>query len=160
MTDIVFLSAANERKITGYRFDTLNLLSKIIWAGLILLVLSGMGILALSYIKTGSMPALASPKFQAKLTLVFIVLISGIVFAKKVLPFLGSKEARDGQFKKHIRLLATIGAVSIVSWYGILFLSVLPRGLAYPYRFYLGAYLAVLAGAVFVSNAILKKKLG
>ena len=163
-SDVMFFRALRARKITSEGFSTLETLSRVIWTGLGLLVLSGLSFLALMYFENGALPILQSSRFQAKLTLVGIVLVNGVVFKFLIMPVL--KKHQDqilsaeniGQSRT---ALSITGAISIVSWYSILVLSVLPRTFRPPYLYFIGVYLvlvilAMLAGQLMISRSIRK----
>ena len=63
-------------------------LSLIIWAGLLLLIGSGIGFIWLHQIDSPGSPLIYSEKLAAKLVIVGIILINGLVLNMKVTPML------------------------------------------------------------------------
>ena len=158
ISDILFFRAIKDKDVDPSEYSTLKVLSKVIWVGLILLIASGLGMFYLIYRQnSGSLPLLSSPRWQAKLTLVGIVLANGFVFLSYVFPALGNIGLSLTKFK--LWLLAASGTVSIVSWYGILVVSILPRTFRLPYLYFMGAYLAVVIMGVIFARIVLGRRL-
>jgi ATP-binding cassette, subfamily C, type I secretion system permease/ATPase len=96
--------------------------------GLILLWTSGLGLLFLSAVNAPQL--LVDPKLHAKLIIVVILTINGILVEKLCLPALSRNEGRGlfGSFKRVARFqLITIAAISAVSWYFATFLALANR---------------------------------
>lgn len=162
ISDVMFLNSVNEKTITQEKFNTLKTLSRVIWIGLIILILSGLTMFTLIYMERGSIPMLASPRWQAKLIMVAIVLINGFVFMKKIFPVLRSAVGQTlslGLLGKNIWLLAISGTISIVSWYSIFIISILPRTVRPSVFIFLGIYVALIICGSLLANFTLRKKL-
>lgn len=162
ISDVMFLKSVKEKTITQEKFNTFKTLSGIIWIGLIILILSGAAMFTLIYIERGSIPMLASPRWQAKLIMVAIVLINGFVFMKKIFPVLRSaigQSLTTGLLGKNIWLLAVSGTISIVSWYSIFVISVLPRTVRPSVFLFLGIYAGLIVCGSVLARSVLKKKL-
>lgn len=162
ISDITFLNAIRERKLSPEKFKFLITLSKVIWIGFILLVLSGVAMFALIYSERHALPMLSAAKWQAKLALVGIVLINGIYFKTKVFSALRAMINQDLNLNNigvSLWKLAIPGTISILSWYGILALSVLPRGLKTPLWYFVFIYAVLLIAGIIISKTILTKLL-
>ncbi len=162
ISDVMFLKSINQRTITPEKFETLQTLSKVIWTGLIVLILSGLTMFTLIYLDRGSIPMLSSPRWQAKLIMVAIVLLNGFVFMKKIFPVLRSTVGQRlsvNLLGKNIWLLAISGTISIVSWYSIFIISILPRTVRPSVYIFLSLYLALIVLGSFVAKHTLAKKL-
>ncbi|QQS22743.1 hypothetical protein IPM19_03895 [bacterium] len=163
ISDITFLNAIRERKLSAEQHRFLMMISKVVWLGFILLVISGAAMFALIYIENHSLPMLAAARWQAKLTLVGIVLINGIYFKVKVFPALKNMVGQELNHKSigvSLWRLAVPGTISILSWYSILVLSILPRGLNIPLGYFIFIYAVLLICGIIISKTLLKKLLG
>lgn len=152
LSDIMFFKSLRSRKFSSSDLSTLSTLSRVIWAGLGLLIFSGLSIFTMIYAEQGSLPLLASPRWQAKLTLVGIVLLNGLLFKFSIFPFLRKnvdKAMSLQTFGSKLWQLAISGAVSIVSWYSILIISTLPREFKPPYLQFMAVWIGlVILGAI------------
>jgi hypothetical protein len=162
ISDIMFFRALRKRQITEEAFTTLSVLSKVIWAGLFLLVSSGLVIFWLIYSERGSIPMLASPRWQTKLILVAIVLINGFVFKQTIFPFLKSLVGTPlslNVVSPKIWRLAVSGTISVVSWYGIFLVTMLPRTFRPQLAYFLAVYFAILIVGMVVSKSMIARTL-
>lgn len=162
ISDIMFFRLLKKRQITQESFSTLSVLSNVIWTGLGLLILSGLAIFLLIYSEQGSLPMLSSPRWQAKLLLVGIVLVNGIVFKTTIFSFLKSLVGTSLSQKviaPKIWNLAASGTISIVSWYGIFVVTLLPRTFKPQLFYFLAVYLAILLIGMFVGKTLINKTL-
>jgi hypothetical protein len=161
ISDVMFFRAIGDKKVSAEELGTLRVLSRVIWVGITLLILSGVGFLTVMYLdNNGSIPILSSPKFQMKLTLVAIVVANGFVFLKVVFDKIRQIGIAPFVNNSTIWLLAVTGTVSFVSWYGILAMVSLPRTFRPPYILLLGTYLIIVFIGSLVSRTMLKHKLG
>lgn len=163
ISDITFFRAVSKKQITPGEFAALELLSKVIWIGLFLLILSGAGLMFEIYKgNNNTLPLIYSSRWQMKITLVGVVFLNGLVFWKAIFPHL---KAWTGQtlstalVGKRVWLLAISGTISILSWYSILVLSTLPRTFRPPYFNLVAVYLVLLLGGILFSRLVLGKKL-
>lgn len=160
LSDYLFFKMLKSGTLDKAQLSTLQILSKIIWIGLWMLIFSGLIIFASIYAGQGSIPMLTSPRWQAKLTLVFIVLLNGFAFKKYIFPFLGKNAGEKITpllFQPQVWKLAIIGSISIVSWYSILIISLLPREFRPLYIYFLGLWLIVVILGTIFSRFVLKK---
>lgn len=154
MSDIIFLSSIRDRILSSVEIRILSLASKVVWAGLGLLVLSGVLLFSLDPVTYA-----ASTKFLAKMTIVGVLVLNGIIFHRIHLPLVKSTEnkvLRDHpRFQKGSSLLIVGGAISVVSWSFAIFFGVL-RSVPYSYMTIISVYLGVVLLAI--GTALLMKK--
>lgn len=158
VSDVFFLRILKNKKINNAEYQNLKVLSRIVWAGIAILIISGLGFLWLTYSKTGAWPALQSPRFLAKLTLVAIVFLNGLLFHFYVFRRIKNMVDKTNQLKKHQWLFAVTGAVSATSWYTVVIIASL-RGVTLPYWGWMGAYLAVLVGGILTARLVIGRLL-
>jgi uncharacterized membrane protein len=148
-SDLVFFKSIKDGKLSSTEFSFMEIGSKMIWAGLAVLVVSGVLLFSLDPDKY-----LSSTKFLAKVTIVAIIIANGIFLHLKFIPKF-RKAAREGEMQigeyiKSNPLLLVSGVVSMVSWSSAIILGAL-RGIPYSYWMILDVYVgAVLFGIVFV----------
>lgn len=162
LSDFLFFKSIKDKMISKDEFESLMTASKVIWVGLFILILSGLAMFLLIYLERGSIPMLASPKWQAKLTWVGIIFINGVFFKRVIFSKIKSlvgKELSQENTKSVLWLFATSGFISIFSWYSVTIISLLPRSFRPPYFFLVGLYLVILIIGIAISRFVLKKKL-
>ena len=160
ISDIMFFKALKKRLLSNEHFGFLRVLSNTVWIGLIILIISGLAMFALIYAEQGNLPMLASPRWQTKLTLVAIVAANGFFFMSKIFPALRSlvgQQLNLANVGPLIGRLSFSGTVSIVSWYGILIVSLLPRSFRPPYWQFMGVYLFLIVCGIIVSRYMIAK---
>lgn len=124
LSDTLFFRAARDGRLSSGEFGVIVTGSHAVTAGLLLLILSGIGLFSLD-------PAryLASAKFLAKMTIVGILSLNGIVLHRVHIPRLKALVGRSGPRglfpgKPGARLLFIVsGVVSLVSWVAALTLG-------------------------------------
>lgn len=124
ITDYTFFRAVKDKKLSEDEHHLLKGLSNIIWAGIVLLVLTG---IALFVPQSASL--LQSAKFIAKMCAVAVVIINGVLLTALITPRMRTfdytfQEASPNAFH---RLSFSLGAVSASSWYSAFILAFLPR---------------------------------
>ena len=141
-SDTIFLRSIRNRIISRDQYVLIRASSQVVVGGLTLLVLTGI------FMTFTNPELIGMPHFQAKMTAVVILMVNGLVFHGKLLPF----------FKKHLDtkmpeewlaskqwFFAITGAVSAVSWFAALIIAVVgDAGIGY--LIFLGIYLAVMIG--------------
>ncbi len=159
ISDIIFLKSIEDKNIDKIEFSFLNLLSKVVWFGLIVLLISGIGLFALDAEKF-----IESSKFLAKMTILTIILINGIVFHFLHIPYIKRSFHRklfDYSSRHQGVILVLSGAVSLVSWFSALVLGTM-RGLTLSYAEILSIYVCLLIfamiGSVFTLRKMLKQE--
>ena len=155
-SDTVFLNSVKDGIINVTEIRFIKLSGKLVWAGVILLIFSGAYVFYLS-----PEEFLASSKFLAKMSIVGIILLNGIVFHTFHIPLLGeSVDMPLKTFPKFMRfsnLVIVSGAVSMTSWIFTVALGVL-KILPYSYGVIMLSYLiSVIFSSAFA--LLLKKKL-
>ncbi len=154
MSDIFFFKFLKDFRISKQEADTFRTLSKIIWVGVALLVMSGIG-LYLPHAETLN----ASSKFLLKMVVVAIIIINGVCLNLFVAPKLikisfGEKhEHMSGELRRSRRLAYALGAVSLTSWTSA-FLLGMARSIPLSFPILLGIYLLLLLGAITTSQII------
>lgn len=148
MSDVIFLSSVKDRVFTEAEVRILKLMSTMVWIGLGILIISGGFLWA-----TSSYDLLSSSKFLAKMTIVLILTLNGLLFHNMHLPAIALREDKpileSARFVARIPLLVASGALSVVSWMSALVLGVLG---SLPFSYF--EIMSVYFLAVFVATAI------
>lgn len=145
-SDFLFSYILKDKKISLPEYGILKLASTVVWIGLCVLVATGILIFL-----GDTERLLASSKFLAKMTIVFILFINGVLFHFKQIPmlyrFTDIDLSKDKEFKsKYASPFFIGGAVSGVSWMAALVLgSITFVDLSY------FAIIAIYLAALFVS---------
>lgn len=145
-SDAIFLSSLKDGRLSNTELRILKLGGKIVWIGLGIIVLSGMGIFF-----TDPERYLASDKFLAKMTIILVLVANGIVFHALHIPRLhrhAEKElSESSEFRKARPLFILSGAVSMVSWISAFILGSFS---SFPLSFLelIGIYALCILGAV------------
>lgn len=150
MSDALFFKSIKNRKISKDEFKLLHEAGKVIWGGLTLTILAGLGLLGYQHMQ-GSVALYYQAYFQMKMILIGIVIINGLVFHLKVLPLLKAhlgEDLREKALSQYFWLFSLTGAISIVSWWSVVVLAVLNPNL--PLLLMLNFYaLLVVFGGLF-----------
>jgi len=153
VSDLLFFRAITDRRISKDEFAMLHTMGYVLWAGLIILFLSGVGFVTSQLILSGSSTYLVSPWFWAKMTIVFTLFCNALVMHMKVFPFMTAhldQELSYQKVKDKMILLSMTGVISIVSWYSAMTLGV-TRGLDFSYFFMINTYVLVLVTGILVA---------
>ncbi len=150
ISDILFFKFLKDLKITKNESSILHALSKVIWFGIGIIVLSGF-FLFLSDIERYSI----SSKFLAKMAIVAIIIINGFVLNFIVTPKLTSIAFGELKSSGIRRLAFASGAVSITSWVAAFILGLMHRS-PWPFHILFGTYLLIVGGAM-LGSQILEK---
>lgn len=127
-SDVVFLRSIRHRRISSEQFVLIRSVADVVLLGMALVALTGVGLLLLG-------PELiAQAKFQAKMLAVLALIVNGLVFHLRVLPWLMRRRdtwlGKEELTTRRRWFFATTGAVSAVSWYTALILGAVdPVGL-------------------------------
>ncbi|WKZ26772.1 MAG: hypothetical protein QY304_01570 [Candidatus Paceibacterota bacterium] len=163
-SDALFFRSLKDKKITDDELNLLKTLSRLMWAGISILVISGAGFLIYSHVTTGSIPLLSNPRFLAKLTIVGVIITNGVVFHSIILPFLSKsvgKKLNKKSLGNKFMLLVSAGGISIASWYSTFIFAMLKQ-FSMPYfvwiNIYVLAVLLAITGGYFVFSFKLKNK--
>lgn len=127
----------------------------VVWLGLGLLALSGVGLFALDPAKY-----LHSQGFIAKMVLVLVLIINGLLLnfysTARLTTFNFSQKytRRDAAWKAR-KLSFVFGAVSTVTWYFIVFIALFKSMLDFPFWAYIVIFI-LLTGAAVVGSLVLE----
>jgi YVTN family beta-propeller protein len=156
-SDGAFFSSIKDKKVSNDELGILKILSSMTWFGLLLLIISGVGMFSLNPVELS-----ASAKFLAKMTIVAVILMNGIVFHLIHLPFIG-KHLNKALVKKEslnkmkdTPWMIVSGVVSLVSWFVAIILGAL-RNVQLSYIDITGIYLGLVALGIFFSYLLFKK---
>lgn len=143
-TDSVFLRSIRNRHLSSEQLLLIRSVSDVVLIGLGLVALTGIALLLLDT------QLIADAKFQAKMVVVVVLLLNGLVFHLWVLPYLA--QHRDHWLGQDVLSLprrwvfAITGALSGVSWFAALILGAWdPPEVGFVLKVLV--YLAVAAGA-------------
>lgn len=150
-SDAVFLQSSKDKKISKEERAIMHLGTKVVWVGLLFMGLSGVGLFSLNpgvYI--------ASHSFLAKMTIVGILVLNGLVFT-----FIHHKEIMRRSHKqargpRPNYFLPVSGVLSSASWLSVLLLALVKPEVAYPHL--MALYMAVLLVG-FISTPLLLKRI-
>lgn len=156
VTDILFFRFLKDFKISESENEILSIMSNIIWFGLAIAILSGIGLYF------GNMEVLnETPKFLVKVVIVGIILVNGIFLNLMVAPrlvtmsFKNSKELKNTlpiRRASRLRKYAFAGgAISFVSWYTTAILGGLKK-VPYDFMEIFTVYILILAIAIVASQ--------
>lgn len=156
--DIVFIKSLRRNNLSEEVFGFFKTTSRIIWIGLGLLIISGLSIFTLIYLEQGSLSLLASSRWQTKLILVAIVTLNGLFFKLAIFSILKNlihQPLSVQNISPIIWKLAISGTISLVSWYSIFILSLLPRTFRPQILIIIGVYVFALICGAIISKSIL-----
>ncbi len=158
VSDAFFFRFLKKGTINLEALETIKLVSKIVIAGLSILIATGIGFIAVYYFVYDSTTLFSSPWFQAKMTIVAFLTANGIIFHKKVLPLFFrnvGKSINDQVITSKIWLLAITGAFSVTSWYSALILGITKNAIKLSYLSFMGIYLFIVLGGIFTGFVVL-----
>lgn len=160
VSDYLFFTFTSKGVLTKEGFATLKAVSNVVWAGLLILLLSGFGFVALYLYGYKNVHAIYSlDKIWAKTTIVCILFLNGLVLHRVVLPLFEKtlgKPFITPEFIKKSPIVFSAGAISAASWYSTLVLGGW-RGLTASYYQIMLAYLAVVFIGICISNLMGKR---
>ena len=115
VSDGIFFKSVEDGKIDRKEIEFLIVGSKFVWIGLFILILSG-----LVLVFTDVSGYLSSSKFLAKMTIVGVITLNGLIFHFLHIPHIRRHEGiifrESPEFLKKSNLLAASGAISLISW--------------------------------------------
>lgn len=146
VADVFFLKFLKDFRISKTEADFMKTLSRILWTGVVILTVTGLGLFLLDPARL-----LASAKFISKMIVVLVLFLNGVFLHYFVTPSLHKiafhKDHPKAKSLKRIRQQAFIsGGISIVSWYYAFFLAV-SRFKNVTLAGYLAVYIALLVTA-------------
>ena len=156
MTDVLFTFYGNDKKLSPTEIKTLRILSKVVWWGLIMIILSGLGLFLSDITKY-----LHSVKFIAKMSILGVLLLNGYILHTYIWHHV-LKQQFLGPARSPIRKIAFVcGAVSMISWVSVCALGVLDT-VTFPYAMIMTGYGAFLlfggVGALFIEQSVFEKR--
>jgi len=143
ISDVLFNFYGHDKILSDSELRKLTKLSRIVWAALWVIVLSGIGIFF-------SNPAfyIASAKFLSKMTIVLVIVVNGYLLARIVQPHLFNPGfLTDEKERKTRRAAFSFGAISLVSWISAFSLAI-PDSLPYSYVEIMSVYAILLVVGV------------
>ncbi len=153
--DFLFLRSVRDQVITEQEMLQIRRTSKIVWLGLAIIILFGIGLFSLDPSRY-----LASAKFLIKMSAVAILTINGIAFhflhIPRLIRHIGLDLRTSQEFLEKRNYLLISGAISSTSWALALILGIL-NSVPFSYVEGLGMYLLLLTVAI--SGAILGRKI-
>lgn len=151
ISDGIFFTSVKDKRISKDEFGIIKYSSYMTWFGLLLLILSGIGLFALN-------PAVLShsTKFLVKMTIIGVLVLNGIVFHLVHLPFI-RKHVGEFLIKKNkpnnmdtTPFLLSSGVVSITSWTLAIILGALTK-IPFSYLGALSLYVGIISLGILVS---------
>lgn len=148
-SDLMFFHSAKDGRLSKVELGFLRLGSGMVWGGLIVIVLSGIGLFM-----TNPAVYLVSPKFQAKMTVVAVIILNGIFFHRSHLPLMhrhaDAHFPSSDEFMRRRPWLLASGTISMVSWTSAIILGML-KNVPYSYTSIISVYLGLVAMGVLVA---------
>jgi hypothetical protein len=117
LLDFTILTRGIIRPVSKFTIHQTELLSRIVSAGLVILWGTGAGLI---WLNLADKPEyLTNQKLWAKMAIVMVLTLNGVVIHNRVLPFLKAQVGRrlfDDISIKQLALLTAIGTISFTSW--------------------------------------------
>ncbi len=161
LLDLIIFRFVLTKKIEKNLVPVILFSSYVIFAGLMLLWLSGLGFSAYYWVYD---PAkVGNPKLWAKVTIVGVLTLNAILIHYFVLPQITTQVGRrlfDGLSRFHCFLLVLIGTISAISWYVPLVLGVVPQFNHVSAENILTSYAALVLSASVLIQIVLVNKHG
>lgn len=160
VSDILFNVYIKDKKINPTENSTLEVLSKIIWVSLGLIVLSGFAIFL-----SDTARYMASDKFILKMLIVFFIIINGWLFARITHGSLQKINFSDTNIHhKYVRIRKmsfAFGSISVISWMSAFILGSIrsiPVSLSKGVLFYLILLIVGIIGSQILDDIIARRK--
>jgi hypothetical protein len=128
LLDLIIFRFVVAKRIEQHAANIIMFSSYIIFTGLVLLWLSGLGFSA--YYWYYDPVKIGNPKLLAKVTIVGVLTLNALLVHYFVLPQIAAQVGRylfDGLSRFHCFLLVSIGTISAISWYVPLVLGAVPQ---------------------------------
>lgn len=154
-SDFMFFHSVKDKKIDDREIEFLKLGSRVVWLGIVILIVSGILLFSLDPVKY-----LNSAKFLAKMTIALVIIINGIIFhfvhMKNMIRFKNKDFSELSNYGNISKALLASGAVSSVSWISAIILGTL-RFVPYSYMTIMSVYVGVLLVAIAIALLMRKK---
>lgn len=153
--DLIFITSVRNKMITSSELRLMRLTSRIVWVGIVILLLSGIGL-----VMERPEIFLNSGKFWAKMTVLGVIILNGLLF--HFIHFPTIINSIEKKFTKNLpliqkrRWLVTSGAISVLSWNYVIILGVLGRT-PFTYIQFLGTYIVFFIFASLTAFLLRKK---
>ena len=119
ITDVLFFQFLKDNTISQEEKGTMDSLTSVIWAGLAVLIVSGVALYLPEQVKHT-----VSSKFLLKMIVVAVIVVNGVLLNMFVAPYLRRLSFEGTAPVKRFRRFAfALGGVSIVSWYSAFLLG-------------------------------------
>ena len=157
ISDLFFFRFLKDLRISLEEANILHMFSQIIWVGLGIAIISGIGLYLPDMARLNE-----SAKFMVKVIVVAVVTINGLFLNLKIAPLLvkisfGKKHTHQkGELHRERRLAYALGAVSMVSWYSAFTLGMF-RSSPLDFLPLLGVYTLLLIVGIGVSQVVEKQ---
>lgn len=142
MSDLMFFRSIHDWRISKTEMEFLTLASWAVGIGLVLLIMSGLGMFSLDTARY-----LASTKFLAKMTVVGILAVNAVVLHFWLVPHFKHVAKNNlstrTSFAERRPVILGAGVISIVSWLSALVLGAF-RSIPWPYETIMMIYLCVV----------------
>lgn len=152
ITDLLFIKFLGNLKVSNSELNILRTMSKVIWLGIFIIVTSG----ALLFLSDPE-GYLNTPKFLAKMVIVLIIILNGLVLNFIVTPNLRKinfgkfKNSKERKMRSLRKLAFASGSISAVSWWSAFILGSL-SSLPLTLNSILLIYFSVLSVAIISSQ--------
>jgi len=149
ISDFTFLGELRKQgRVAPETVSRMKSFSQMVWIGLTILSLSGLGLILLDHGQD-----LYLPGFQAKMVVVAILVLNGLWLNFYATPKLAKLSFSESYALKSAawrerKLIFIFGAISVTSWYGAFFIAMFKQLVVLPFLGYLAVYGIVLAGAI------------
>ena len=157
MSDIMFFSTIKDGVISKDELRFMKLGGRVVWLGLFILTISG---ILLFY--TDPVFYSNSQKFLVKVSIVFIIILNGIIFHIIHLPHLKKHREIDFRtsksFKEKSSFIMISGTISMISWVATVILGML-KNVPFSFLEIFSVYFVVLIIAILFSLLIKNKLL-
>jgi len=148
VSDGIFFTALKDRIISGDELRILRSAAHVIWIGIILLVISGIGLFLQDMERLST-----SAKFISKMMVVLVIIINGSIFHFVHLPFIHGHLGKALATKRKpgkaplIPLVLVSGVVSVISWTASVVLGSM-RSIPISFGGFMAVYSGVIALAI------------
>ncbi len=159
VTDVLFFRFLHDYRISLEESSVMQVLSQVIWAALVILILSGISLFIPS-----SERLLDSGKFITKMIGIGVLIINGFVLNGIIAPKLvqiSFADENSPELRRMRKLAFACGAISITTWYFVFILGAL-RGVTFPFLplflLYIVLFLFAVTGSQIAEYLVSKKQ--
>lgn len=149
MSDTLFTFYGKDKKLSPGEIKTLRLLSRLVWWGLVVIAISGVGLFLSDVAKYSQ-----SIKFLAKMTILCVLLLNGYVLHRFIWKHVIKRNFLKDQRENTMRRIDFMcGSISVLSWLSVCTLGVLDH-LTLPYTTIILFYGIIIAIGITASQII------